>query len=210
MRELLQELIRDGWLKTPAIVAALRAIDRKNFVPEAVKPFAYENRALPIGWGQTISQPLTVAFMLEQLEPASGQAVLDIGYGSGWQTALLAHVVGSTGRVYALERVPELAAWGKENVLRAGFQNVQFFCADGSQGLPQGAPFDRIIAAASARRLPAAWKKQLKKGGRLVAPVGESIVVLTRQGRDDFQEQVHHGFAFVPFVTDKGAEAEQT
>lgn len=203
MEQLVEELVATGWLKTPAIIAAFRAIDRRDFVPDEMKLFAYENRALPIGWGQTISQPLTVAFMLEQLQPAAGQVVLDIGYGSGWQTALLVQVVGPAGRVYAIERVPELAAWGKENVLRTGFQNAQFFCADGSQGLPQVAPFDRIIAAASARMLPAAWGGQLRVGGRLVAPVRESIVVLARQGSDDFQEQIHHGFAFVPLVIDQ-------
>lgn len=200
MEELVQELVDTGWFTTPAIIAAFRAVDRREFVPDAIKPFAYENRALPIGWGQTVSQPLTVAFMLEQLQPASGERVLDIGYGSGWQTALLAHIVGEAGRVFAIERIDELAAWGRANVERIGFKNVSFFTQDGFAGLPDDAPFDRIVAAATLPDIPPSWKEQVRQGGRIVAPVGDGIAVLEHTRPGQFRETVHPGFAFVPFI----------
>ncbi len=200
MEQLVAELIRSGWLRTPAIIAAFRATDRRKFVPDDVKPFAYENRALPVGWGQTISQPLTVAFMLEALQPHAGEKALDIGYGSGWQTALLSHIVGPAGTVCAIERIPELAAWGRANVERFGCENVRFFVQDGYDGLPNEAPFHRIIAAASASEIPPAWREQCAVGGRMVAPVGERIVVLEGQRDGSFVEQHHPGFSFVPFV----------
>ncbi|MBI2055360.1 MAG: protein-L-isoaspartate O-methyltransferase, partial [Candidatus Sungbacteria bacterium] len=165
--------------------------------------FAYENRALPIGWGQTISQPLTVAFMLEELKPRLGGKVLDIGFGSGWQTALLAHIVGAGGIVCAIERIPDLAAWGRANVERAGGKNVRFLVRDGFEGWPEEAPFDRLIAAARLAEIPRVWLGQVRIGGRIVAPVGESIVVLEHAAQGQFSKIVHPGFVFVPFVHDE-------
>lgn len=203
MEELIEALIVEGYLRTPRIITAFRAIHREDFLPDELKAEAAINAPLPIGHEQTISQPLTVAFMLELLMPEPGQNVLDVGAGSGWQTALLAHVVGSTGRVTAIERIPELRAFGEENVKRYGFSNVTFVTGDGSKGYPDRAPFDRIIVAAAAERIPDALPDQLAVSGRLVIPVGEGmqdIVVLERVSDDGYREERHPGFQFVPLI----------
>ena len=122
--KLIQKLINDGYLKTPAIIEAFKNIDRTDFVPENLKEIAYENKPLSIGFNQTISQPLTVAFMLELLEPKIGEKILDIGSGSGWQTALLAHIVGIQGKVVSIERIPELKLLAEKNLGKYNFQNI--------------------------------------------------------------------------------------
>lgn len=197
----------EGYLKTPALIAAFRAIDRARFVPEKQQEEAYGNYPLPIGFGQTISQPLTVAFMLEELQPRAGEKILDVGAGSGWQTALLAQCVGGSGKVIAMERMPQLATMARANVAQFGFieQGVaQVVAGDGSLGYPAEAPFDKIIAAASAREIPAAWKEQLRVGGKIVAPVGESIMVLEKKGENDFEKKQFFGFQFVPLISRGG------
>lgn len=201
---LIDGLIREGYLKTSRIIDAFRAIDRADFVPDDLKSEAYINAPLPIGRGQTISQPLTVAFMQELLEPQGGDKILDIGSGSGWQTALMAHIVGPKGKVFAIELIPEIMEFGKGNVAKYNFIEkgiVKFLCLDGSKGLPGEAPFDKIIAAAAAEKIPEAWKKQLKVGGKLVTPVGSSIWLLEKIGKDKFKEKEFPGFAFVPFIS---------
>lgn len=201
---LIDELIAERVLKTPAIIKAFQAIDRADFVPASLKDRAYDNGPLAIGEGQTISQPLTVAFMLELLQPQAGQIILDIGYGSGWQTALLAEIVGEPGHVVALEIVPELCAQGRENITRYHFIErgiVEMYCQNATGGWPARAPFDRIIAAASATEIPMAWKEQLKTGGRIVAPVGTSLVRLGKTEDGTWKEEEFPGFVFVPFVT---------
>jgi len=198
--QLLLDLEKSGYLKTERIIEAFRRTDRKDFVPEELAEEAYANTPLPIGWEQTISQPLTVAFMLEKLLAREGEKILDIGSGSGWQTAMLARIVGPKGSVYAVERIPELREFGERNVAKSGLQNVWFFTADGSKGLPEFAPYDRIIAAASADTFPDAWKSQVNIGGRIVAPIGNAIWVFTRLGNDEWEEEEYPGFVFVPLV----------
>src|SRR5687767_9613389 len=119
--QLMDELIAEGVLRTPRILEAFRAIDRADFVPDDLKGQADVNAPLPIGEGQTISQPLTVAFMLELLQPQPGNNILDLGSGSGWQTALLAHIVGGEGRVTALEIIPELYEQSRKNIEKYNF-----------------------------------------------------------------------------------------
>lgn len=202
---LVRELVRSGYLKTSALVDALRKIDRRDFVPQELAHEAYENYPLPIGRGQTISQPLTVAFMLEELAPQPGEKILEIGAGSGWQTALLAYLVGEKGRVVAVERLPELVRMAERNVGKYNFVVkgvVRIVEGDGSKGFKEEAPFDRIIAAASGTEIPPAWKVELKVGGRLVAPVGQSIVVMDKIGAKEFKTKEHSGFVFVPLVSD--------
>ncbi|MGB9681196.1 MAG: protein-L-isoaspartate O-methyltransferase family protein, partial [Minisyncoccia bacterium] len=119
--ELIKELIEEGVLKSPKLIEAFLKIDRKDFVLEDLKEYAYLNQPLSIGFGQTISQPLVVAFMLELLEVQEGEKILDIGSGSGWTTALLSYLTGEKGKVFAIERIPELKEFGEENVKKYNF-----------------------------------------------------------------------------------------
>lgn len=205
----------DGYLKSPRLIRAFREIDRKDFVREENISEAYGNYPLPIGHGQTISQPLTVAFMLELLcgspdsggrgpDQCVGKKILDIGAGSGWTAALLAEIVEENGKVVALERIPELCSFGEANIRKYNFIAkglVKCFCRDGTKGLPEEAPFDKILTGAAAEgEIPEVWKKQLKVGGRIVAPIGQSVVVLDKLGENKFRAREHFGFSFVPLV----------
>jgi len=205
--KLIDQLIKEKYLKSPLIIEAFRKIKRADFAPDEMvrqkgKDFVAEyNAPLSIGYEQTISQPLTVAFMLELLQPKKGDKILDIGSGSGWQTAMLAQIVGPDGFVYAIERIPELKSFGQDNVGKYNFKNIEFICGDGSKGLPNKAPFDKIIAAASAKEIPKAWKDQLKINGRLVTPVKDSIWLLVKKEKNEFEEKEYPGFVFVPLIT---------
>lgn len=208
MKYLIKELVEEGILKTPSIIEAFEKVDRKDFVPEKLKDKAYLNTPLPIGYGQTISQPLTVAFMLELLQPKAGDKILEIGSGSGWQTALLAHIVGNSpssgGKVIAVELIPELMAFGRKNVAKYGFIKkgiVEFHSFNAAKGMSEQAPFDRIISAASGQDLPVAWKKQLKIGGKIVSPIKDAVHLFVKKTDTDFEESVYPGFAFVPLVS---------
>ncbi len=200
---LISSLVSLGFLKTPLIIEAFRKIDRKDFVLPEYKKLAYEDTALPIGFDQTISQPLTVAFMLEELQPEKGEIILDVGAGSGWQTALLAYCVGEKGKVIAIERIPGLADMAKKNIAKYNFIGkgiVEIRLADGSRRIA-GMEFDKIIAAAAGEEIPEAWKEELKVGGRIVAPVENEIVVIDKIKEDEFKAKKYPGFVFVPLVT---------
>ena len=201
---LIDSLIEDGWLKTPRIIEAFRKIKRADFMSDDIKNLAELNEALPIGYGQTISQPLTVAFMLEQLQPEPCQKILDIGSGSGWTSALLAHIVGLEGKVIAIEIIPKLKEFGKRNTAKYNFVEkgiVKFIWADASKGYKKEAPYDRILASAAVQEeIPQAWKEQLKVNGRIVTPIRNSIWTLIKKSKKDFEEIEYPGFAFVPLV----------
>lgn len=200
-QQLVDELIEEGYLTTPAYVAAFRAVQRHDFLPTGMAPEASVNAPLPIGANQTISQPLTVAFMLELLSPQPGDRVLDVGSGSGWVTALLTHIVGLRGHVYAIERIPELHRFGQQNVAKYGFANVTMICGDGSRGLPKHAPFDRIQVAAAARVIPQPLLDQLAVGGRMVIPTQkDDLRLVVRNTKDRYETKVYPGFLFVPLV----------
>lgn len=200
-QKLIDFLIEAGYLKTPGIIRAFLKVDRALFVPEGIKHQAHWNVPLSIGYGQTISQPLTVAFMLEKLQPTSGDKVLDLGSGSGWQTALLAEIVGKKGRIFAVEIVPELKKFGQANVQNLGYKNVRFHLAKPDVlGWPQKAPFDKIIVAAAAQALAQALIDQLKSGGRMVLPLRNSIWQIDKTKSDAIKKQEFPGFAFVPLV----------
>jgi len=203
-QKFIDPLIEQGWLKTPEIIEAFRKIKRIDFLPQDMKDLAELNEALPIGYGQTISQPLVVAFMLEQLEPKKGDKILDIGSGSGWTTALLAEIVGSKGKVIAIDIIPELVEFGKNNVLKYNFiekRIVEFFCTDGSKGYQKEAPYDKILVSAAAERVCPAWQEQVKIGGRIVTPLGSSIWLFIKKSESQFEEIEYLGFAFVPLIT---------
>lgn len=202
--ELIGSLIKGGWLKTPRIIQAFKKIKREDFVPEDIKHLAQLNEALPIGSGQTISQPLTVAFMLEFLQPKPGDKILDVGSGSGWTTALLAEIVGKKGKVVSIEIVPEVHEFGKNNVLKYNFMKkgiVEYVLGDGSKGYAKHAPYDKILVSASSKMgVPRELKNQLKVGGRMVLPIEESVWLYIKKGNDKFQTNEYPGFVFVPLV----------
>lgn len=200
MKELVQKLIEEGHLKTERIIEAFLRVDRKDFMTDEMKPLAYEDTALPTLFEQTISQPATVAIMLELLQPEKGDGILDVGAGSCWQTALLAHIVGAEGKVYAVERLYPLLEWGKRNFQKYGFTNTLFFCRDGTKGLPKHAPFDKIIAAAAGHEMIKNWQDQLKVGGRIVMPIEHSIWLYVKKSGTEFEKHEHYGFSFVPLV----------
>lgn len=202
---LVEQLIQQGWLKTRRIIEAFGAISRADFLPQDDKNLAEFNEALSIGYGQTISQPLVVVFMLELLQPKPGERILDVGSGSGWTSALLAQIVGNKGKVIALEIVPQLKEFGEKNASKYGFVKkgiTQFVLADGSKGYEREAPYDKILcsAAVGEGEIPAAWKNQLKTGGRLVAPLGNSIWLFVKKSAIQFETQEYPGFVFVPLV----------
>ena len=205
---LIDELIEEGYLKTPEIIEAFKKIRRKDFVRAEDESGAEINAPLPIGGGQTISQPLTVAFMIELLQPEAGDKILDVGSGSGWTTAILAEIVGSEGKVYGLERMPDLKNFGDKNVNKYNFIKrgiVKTLCADGYKGLPDEAPFDKILVSAAAEEIPAELLKQLKVGGRMVIPLGrqyetQDIIAIDKIATDKFKEERYPGFVFVPLV----------
>lgn len=180
---------------------AFKAVKRSDFLPRARRFTSFFDAPISIGYGQTNSQPTTVRMMLEWLDPRPGDKVLDVGSGSGWTTALLAHLVGNKGSVFAVEKVPELVTFGKQNCGRAGIRNVSFYEAGNSLGLPSKAPFDRILVSAAAKQLPQPLINQLKVGGRLVAPVSHSIFVVDKTSSAHYDLQEHYGFSFVPLVS---------
>ncbi|MFH1714262.1 MAG: protein-L-isoaspartate O-methyltransferase [Candidatus Nealsonbacteria bacterium] len=200
---LVDNLMKEGWLKTPRIIKAFSKIKREDFLPEEIKGLAELDTALSIGYGQTISQPLVVAFMLELLQPKEGDNILDIGSGSGWTSCLLAEITGKKGKVYALEVVSKLKEFGENNVSKYNFikeGRVEFLCADGSEGLKEKSPFDGILVSATAKKVYPALKEQLKIGGKMVLPVGSSIFEFKKKGEEEFEEKEYPGFVFVPLI----------
>ncbi|MGC9046798.1 MAG: protein-L-isoaspartate O-methyltransferase [Minisyncoccia bacterium] len=201
--ELINSLINDGYLKTESIIDAFKNVDRLDFVSEDYKKEAYGNYPLPIGYGQTISQPLTVAFMLELLNPKVNQKILDIGTGSGWQAALLGYIVGENGRVITIERIPGLVNFAEKNINKYKFIDkgiVKIIQGNGINGYVEEAPYDGIIAAATSEFIPVQWKQQVKINGKIVAPVNNSIVVLEKVDSNKFIEKSFWGFSFVPLI----------
>jgi len=219
MSELVSFLAKTGVLKTPIIIEAFEKIKRIDFLPIELKGFSEIDEALPIGFNQTISQPSVVAFMLELLEPAPGEKVLDIGSGSGWTTALLAYIVSQEnkkGRVIAIEIIPQLKEFGKNNVSKYNFIEkgvVKFICADGSKGYEKEAPFDKILCSAEIQGeekirekeeiikiIPEKWKEQLKIGGKIVTPINNSIFLISKLDKEKYNIKEFPGFVFVPLV----------
>ena len=208
MNNLVRDLIYQGYLKTDRIIEAFSKIKRIDFLPDDLQSASQANIPLPIGQGQTISQPLTVAFMLEKLDPRIGDKVLDIGSGSGWTTALLAHVVGEKGKVIGIERIRSLRDFGTNNISKYHLiegGRAKIICADGTKGYVNEAPYKRILVSAAANVVPKELKKQLAVGGRLVIPVENSIWVFEKISAKVFREEEYPGFAFVPLVGDDRA-----
>ena len=166
---MVDEQLRGRDIKDERVLAAMERAPRDLFVPPEFRRRAYEDAALPIGAGQTISQPYMVARIVEELGLDGDEKVLDVGTGSGYQAAVLAQL---GDKVHSIERIPELAEQARRNFEAAGVDNVEVHVGDGSRGLPQEAPFDAIAVAAAAPEFPQALYEQLKTGGRLVVPIG--------------------------------------
>ena len=201
--QLIRHLCGSGVLRTPAIIQAFIDVDRRNFTPDEFKDQAYEDIAITIAPGSSLSQPSTVAFMLELLQPRPNNRVLEVGAGSGYQTALLAHLVGPAGVVYAIEVQPNIASIHRANLEPCNLPHVSCIEGDGSKGIPEHAPFDRIIVAAAASHIPQDMRAQLAVGGRLVVPVGndtQDVVVLMRLSDQEYDEERYPGFSFVPLI----------
>ena len=196
---MVREQIEARDVRDPLTLAAMRKVPRHELVPAEMRAFSYHDNPLPIGLGQTISQPYIVAFMTEALGLRGGEKVLEVGTGSGYQAAVLAEIAA---QVYTIEIVAPLAERARADLARLGYANVHVRAGDGYLGWPEAAPFDAIIVTAAAPRIPEPLKAQLKDGGRLVIPVGEeyqSLVVLTRTG-SRFVEQTVLPVRFVPMT----------
>jgi protein-L-isoaspartate(D-aspartate) O-methyltransferase len=193
-------------IRDPFVLAAMRDVPRHLFVPQPYDRDAYADAPLPIGNGQTISQPYIVALMTVLIRPASTDTVLEIGAGSGYQAAILSELVR---KVITIERIEEVAALARANLAAVRADNVEIILGDGTLGYPPGAPYNGIIITAATPEIPGPLKEQLAEGGRLVAPVGDRIlqelVALERHGVR-FTEEHHGGVRFVPLIGRHGWE----
>ena len=190
---------------SPAVRAALGKVERHRFVPAAQQSLAYRNHPLPIGSGQTISQPYIVALSTDLIAPQAGQRVLEIGTGSGYQAAMLAEIVA---QVYSIELVPSLGKEAAERLKTLGYANVEVRIGDGYAGWPEQAPFDSIVVTAAAPRVPEALVQQLKPGGRMVIPVGASfeaqqLLVIEKRADGSVEKKSVLPVRFVPLVPRK-------
>lgn len=186
----------------PEVMTAIAKVPREAFVPESLKPWAYENRPLPIGNEQTISQPFIVALMTDLLCPDKDDVILEVGTGSGYQAAILSQLVN---KVYTLEIVPSLAEKATKILKKLGCQNVEIGQGDASGGWPEYSPYDGIIVTAAASHIPAVLKEQLKPGGRLVIPIGrpnapQDLLLIQKDKQGGFTSQNILPVAFVPFT----------
>jgi len=208
------EILRGGMVKRlrehykiqdERVLDAMNRLPRHFFVPEAIKHQAYKDNALPIASNQTISQPFIVARMTELLELTANSRILEIGAGSGYQTAVLASLAG---KIFAIERIPNLAAQAQERLQKLGFHNVSLRCADGTNGWEVYAPFDGILVAAGSPEIPQPLLAQLKIGGKLVIPIGQdpktqNLIRITRNAKG-FQTEDFGPCSFVPLIGEHG------
>jgi protein-L-isoaspartate(D-aspartate) O-methyltransferase len=203
-RNMAESQLRARGIRDERVLDAMERVPRHEFVAERFHDRAYEDHPIPIAEGQTISQPYIVAFMLESLGLEPNSKVLEVGTGSGYQAALLAEL---SGHVTSIERIPRLAQEAQSTLARLGYSNVNILVGDGSQGLPDGAPFDAIIVAAAAPRVPPALFEQLAENGRMVIPLGppdaQELQLLRKlNGRPMIQRL--EGCRFVPLIGAQG------
>ena len=207
-KRMVEEQVRRRGVRDTRVLDIMARLPRERFLPEGVRAAAYEDRALPIGYDQTISQPYIVAYMTEQLVIGSDAKVLEIGTGSGYQTAILASLAG---HVFSIERITELQAMANANLSSLKLENVTLSTGDGSLGLAEHAPYDRILVAASAPCIPSALVDQLVDGGVLVMPVGDrveqTLVRVVRSGTRSTEERTL-ACRFVKLIGEAGWHAD--
>ena len=198
---LIQHISRQG-ITDAGVLNALARVPREKFIPEHLLSVAYEDRPLPIGWDQTISQPYTVAFMAQLLRVEPGARILEIGCGSGYNAAVLQELTGSRGRVYSVERITELAQYASSRLDLTGYNQIKVILGDGKEGWADHAPFDRIIVTAQGPDIPQTLISQLKPGGILVMPVTRGFAAemarLVKHTRQEWDITYHGAFSFVP------------
>ncbi len=203
MRKRLVDALKIKGIKDEKVLAAIGKVPRHLFMESSFLNFAYKDQAFPIGAGQTISQPYTVAFQTQLLQVQENEKVLEVGTGSGYQAAVL---VEMGARVFTIERQKELFQKVQSFLPEIGYQPACFF-GDGYQGLPNFAPFDKILVTAGAPEVPSALKEQLKIGGRMIIPVGnesrQEMMVVIRNSEDEYVIEKHGGFVFVPLLKGK-------
>jgi protein-L-isoaspartate(D-aspartate) O-methyltransferase len=205
-RLMVERQLASRGIRSPAVLRAMGSVRREHYVPAELRAHAYDDAPLPIGAGQTISQPYVVAYMLDQLELQGGERVLEVGTGSGYAAAVLAEIAA---QVYTLERHAALARDAAERLARDGRHNVEVRVGDGTLGWPEAAPFDAIVVAASGPSVPASLREQLQVGRHLVMPVGASQEVqelkrVTRTGPDRWSESDLGAVRFVPLIGSEG------
>ncbi len=202
-RQQLAAIVEAKGVKDKKVLEAIKSIPRHLFMDSSFEDHAYQDKAFPIAADQTISQPYTVAFQTELLEIKRGNTVLEIGTGSGYQTAVLCEL---GAKVYSIERQQELYKKTKLFLSKIGYRPKYLSFGDGYKGLPEYAPFDKIIVTAGAPYVPNALLSQLKVGGRLVIPIGENVQIMTlfiRKSNKEFDKKEYGDFRFVPLLEDK-------
>jgi protein-L-isoaspartate(D-aspartate) O-methyltransferase len=204
LRKLLVETIARKGIADPAVLTAVENVPRHFFFDSSFLEFAYEDKPFPIGAGQTISQPYTVAFQTELLQVRKGDKVLEIGTGSGYQACILAEL---GAKVFSIERQKSLFEKTSKLIPKLGYARIKTFYGDGYKGLPAFAPFDRIIITAAAPYIPDPLLEQLKPGGIMVIPVGpddvQTMTTVTKMADGTFKRREHGAFRFVPMLEDK-------
>ncbi|MEM2870550.1 MAG: protein-L-isoaspartate O-methyltransferase [Thermoplasmata archaeon] len=208
-RRLVESLKARGYINSPRVEAAMLAVRRHLFVPERNRPDAYDDRPLDIGEGQTISAPHMVAIMAEALELERGHRVLEVGGGSGYHAAVVAHIVAPEGHVYSVERIASLAERARKSLELAGYsKHVTVVVGDGSKGLPEHAPYDRIFVACAAPDIPPPLFDQLREGGKMLVPVGpvylgQDLIRVEKRGGKQHSTNLG-GCVFVPLIGEYG------
>jgi protein-L-isoaspartate(D-aspartate) O-methyltransferase len=205
---LVDDLKMRGYVTSKAIEDDMRRVPREEFLPAELREEAYVDSPLPIGEGQTISAPHMVAIMAENLDLEPGQKILEVGTGSGYHAAVCSEVIAPDGHIYSIERITSLASFAEGNLKRAGYAKlVTVILGDGSKGLPDHAPYDRIFVAAGAPEVPSPLTAQLAQGGKLLVPVGtrwyQDLVKVTRKGAKLEKENLG-GCVFVPLLGEYG------
>lgn len=203
-QQLTERLRHYGYVTDRRVLDAMGSVPREEFLPEEAKRFAYQDTPLSIGKGQTISAPHMVGIMLDALELKPGMKVLEVGTGSGYHASLIGHLVRPNGKVCTVERIEELGKKARETLERLGFGDiVEVIIADGTEGLKEHAPYDRILVTAASPGIPEPLKEQLKDEGRLLLPMGtramQELVMVTRHG-DEYRRQELGGVMFVPLI----------